>query len=68
MGIIYVKSIRKFKNNQNTIFEILKKANNHYFLTERKENEAGARTIRTTKMSILYFLMDEYKKNGLKEL
>ena len=34
MGIIYDKSIRNFKNNENTIFEILKKPNNHYYLTE----------------------------------
>lgn len=67
---MYVNSklIRKFKNNQNTIFEIRKKINNHYYLTEKKANEIGAKTVATTKFEILNFLHAEYKNNHLQEI
>ena len=68
MGIIYDKSIRKFKNNENTIFEILKKPNNHYYLTEKKEKDSAARIIKNTKLSIFYILMEEYRRTGLKDI
>lgn len=63
MQTINNKKIRTFKDLQNTYYTIYQKANNHYYLTIRKENEQCATIFEGTKNEI-FIKLQEYHKNN----
>lgn len=61
--LINDKIIRRFKDKNNNIYEIRKKANNHYYLVVFEKKEKGGKIIEGSKNFIFNYLKEKHKNN-----